>query len=418
MLIISRKVTGMIFFGVLFIAGVWIGYHYQTTRFKIGEHYFDMDPYAKINPEKRYQLEMWDYDWPESNYQSKVNLALVDFQKRYPNIKVTVKWLDWSNGEQLLKDALVKGAAPDVYCSAYDFPSFNYKFQIPVGPFLNESERKTYDLALTDICSINGVLGYIPRWVSLKLWLGNPVLLEKCGYSALKIQNEGLGWPDLNKIGNTLPEKTYILVGNPKSIFSEGKFFNFTSDVEKSKLIENILILKNINKTKKIPSDYNTNMIERFILGETAVICGIRPVLYKEIKKIMETRKINWSPLLMSYPLGVDGKGYQPIETGLISIYRNRRTKGNDHIVAAFKLGQFLSSDKNLNAFWQEKGLVSGYLGFGRTGRMNQHYQNILKRVKFGYLNTNDQQEYFDRLFKKMIDEKSTIEEIAELQKK
>lgn len=380
MIIIYRRVILAFFLGVLFMFGVLLSYHYQKTHVKMGNHYVRINPFAKINPQKDYYLELWDYDWPGYDYKHRLKQAIAVFQQTYPNIHVKVRLLDFIGGESILKMALEKRDGPDVYSSVYSVPSFNYRCQIPVGPFLNDEEKNCYYSPISRFSYTNEIFCSFPRWSALNIWLANPNLI---GDSIRNIQNEGWNWSDLKKISESLPNNTYVWSSEVEPL-SENGFLGSLKvnglNGGNNDLQHCLALLAELQKEKKI-SIGSGDMIGQFINGKTALIGGIRPVLYRKIRKLLINKKIMWSPVVLPYPRIIRDKEIQPVEISMISIYRNRRTKGEDHLAAAVKLGQFLSKSEHLNSFWEEVGLFPADKNYHSKSNEYQLYRNRIEKA-------------------------------------
>ncbi len=60
------------------------------------------------------EISLWTY--PIGNWSNSTMVAslLADFNKQYPHIRVSVKYLDYNTGDSLMEDAIAKGQAPDI----------------------------------------------------------------------------------------------------------------------------------------------------------------------------------------------------------------------------------------------------------------------------------------------------------------
>jgi maltose-binding protein MalE len=144
MIIVKRSTLIYLFLSFLFGLGFLTAFYIREPQVKFGDHYIKCNPKAMINFKKSYHLQLWDYNWPIKDsgiqYRAYLQQAIRDFQKTYPNIHIEIRLLDLINGPTQLEQALKKNNGPDVYCSAYMIPKFNFKRQIPVGFYLNKKE--------------------------------------------------------------------------------------------------------------------------------------------------------------------------------------------------------------------------------------------------------------------------------------
>ncbi len=365
MVIIKKRTLLYLLFIIFFTIGFILPWINRGPGVKLGENFIPCNPKAKINPNKLYHLRLWDYDWPipqgKASYRSYLLQVIKDFQRIYPNIKIEFKLLDL-NGPDELTQVLKKNEAPDIYCSAYTIPSFNFSKQIPVGPYLNKNEKDFYFTSIKKILTYHQTLCYFPRWIGPEFWVGNQPMIEASGLSISKIHTEGWTWDDLISISANLPNKRYLLTGNigPNGLLSQ-LIANAGQATRIANLNSTIDLIENLRNEKAIPIDFGYNMLNRFLNKDAMILAGLRPPIYKFLLNRIQSQKLEWQPVLLPIPSKIRGKGTVIIESGVISIYRNRFTKGNDHLTAAIKFGQYLSCYPNM-APWE-------YLGFCPTSK-------------------------------------------------
>lgn len=387
---------------ILFAMGFSGVYFYQHSRVKIGEHYLRLNPRATIDSDKEYHLVLWDYLLPTASgkkeYGEYLQRALAEFQKIYPNIKVKYEWLDPLEGAARLRQALVENKAPDVYCSYFDLPEFYYARQIPVGPFLNKEEMEQYNLKLRQLYSVGKVLCSFPHWISADIWLGNRTLLEQAGVNPEKIQANGWTWHDLGQLAVGMPEQQLLLVGNP--LRSEHLEYLKAMSVDEQQLAEQLEELRKLGGTKKIPADYDRNIIERFLSGRTLLLAGVRPTVYSNLQQRRHKAKsVEDSEIVLLPAPHFSGVGeLQLIKPGIINIYRNRSTKGDDHVAAAVKLGQFLSLYQN-NVPWAQWGLYVDGNGAEATTNDERFFAELLQRSKLKCVTGSGDHELVRQIF-------------------
>jgi hypothetical protein len=342
-----------VLFLFLFGLGFLVVLFSWEPRIKFGEHYIYCNPKAKINLKKQYHLHLWDYNWSISenglNYKAYLKQSIKEFQKIYPNIHVEITLLDFITGEAQLEQALKTNNAPDIYCSAYMIPAFNFKQQIPVGFYLKQSEKEKYLSNVLGMLNYQGVLCYFPRWVAPGLWIGNKKMMESAGLSIPKIQNNGWSWDDLAAMLKQISAGKYLLVGNigPNGLFAQLTANNGVESRGNYWTVRGMNIstdfLEMLIRQKGIPVDCDTNMIGRFLRGQAMFLVGVRPATYNLIINRLRNDKADWQPVLLPIPARIAGKESALVENGVIAIYRNKRIAGDDHLTAAMKFGQFLS---------------------------------------------------------------------------
>jgi hypothetical protein len=354
---------------ILFMVGFIFPHYLHRPRIKLGEHEIFCNPKTKINCKKKYNLSLWDYDWPlasdKHGYQKYLHSLIRDFQTIYPDIQVKLTLLDLLSGPDQLAQALKTNQAPDVYCSAYAIPPFDFQHQIPVGPFLNPREKGLDLPDFNKLVEVEGVQCDFPRWSALGIWIGNRDLLEKAGLSVSKIQKGGWTWEELISGLEKCPVGKRYLVGNPgyNGFFTQLMANNGTGD-DRSKnpwdgptLRTTLDLLDRLIAKRVIRPGFDNDMLGRFLNGGAPVLAGVRPILYRFLKEKLAGMKAGWEPVLLPAPHRLPAKEVLLTENGVICVYRNRKTAGDDHLAAAVKLGQFISNYPK-NEPWQEMMLI------------------------------------------------------------
>lgn len=348
MIIIGRRTLSVILVILFFFIGFISVRYLNRPRIRLGDHYLTINYRAKINSKKTYHLKLWDYKWPGAEddtwYQPIIERVIKDFEKENPNIRVELSLLDFKEGPKEFSKALASGAAPDVYCSAYDIPEFNYQWQIPAGIFLKPQELNEYYPKLRKLLTLENYLLTLPRWSVPGVWIGNRALMEKAGLSVEKIQKQGWSWQDLIEI----KERTKpICIGN----FSATGLFSQILAVDGSNQthsdISRVLDIFNlINGPLPQQSDYETNMFQLFLSGKVMFLGGVRPIIYDFIKQKATTTGVRWEPTLLPIPCDKPGKIILPVESGVIGIYRSKKSRGDDQLAAATRLAYYISVNR------------------------------------------------------------------------
>jgi len=356
MLLIRRATIGIVLLAILFLCGFWGAYHFQRSHLKMGEHRIRLNPAAGINSKKQYLLRLWEDEWPEEygkGYQKYLQGAISDFQKKYPNIKIEVSGLDLLDGPAALARALRDNVAPDLYCSVFRVPPFDYRRQIPVSPYLSGKEIEIYHPALRRIASVDGYLGYFPRWAGLNLWIANRFFLEKAGLRANQIRETGWSWEDMLTLAPVLTEKEFLLVGDPGAAGFGNYLFN--QGTLKNGFAENALLekLKRLKEAAPPPSGFATNMLGLFLSGRAAILAGAGPGLAGFIRNKAQNSAAAGAPVLLPPPRLSSNGERLPVDLGVIAVYRNKKGKGDDQLAAAVKFGQFLSVYRT-DFIWRE----------------------------------------------------------------
>lgn len=355
MLAIGRRALIVILLVIFFLTGFFSVRYFQRPRIRLGGHYLTVNYRAKINPKKNYLLRLWDYKWPGTDgdqwYEPYIAGTIKDFEKANPNIRVELSLLDFINGPQEFTKALASGAAPDVYCSAYDIPEFNYRWQIPAGLFLKPEELNEYYPNLRKLLTFENYLLTLPRWSAPAVWIGNRALMEKAGLSVEKIQKQGWSWQDLKKIIN---EAAPRCIGNFSACGLLTQLISQKSNPGPGSILN---ILETSNGPLPWKSDLEADMIHLFLSGKVPLIAGVRPIIYDFIRKKTTTSHTGWEPVLLPPPWKRPGKIILPVENGVIGIYRHQKTGGDDQLAAAARLAFFLSTNRRVIP-WQRLKVV------------------------------------------------------------
>lgn len=344
---------------LLFLVSFYCSYQYfkPLEKVKIRDREIRVNPRATINPDKDYSLQVWDYDLPlqSCNYRQYLERAIEGFRKRYPKIKVELRLLDLTTGPAELEAALQKGDPPDVYGSVFALPQYDYKYQVPVGPYLEGTKLDTLYLPqVLKLVSISGVLCYFPRSVRLNIWIGNRSLMEAAGLPITEIQRNGWTWAQLFAAKEKYPSGAYSMAGQVipyeimRQILPHGCF------VEREGGGPAWDWLETLKNTQRLPEDFNSNMLGRFLSGKVMLLAGVKPFLFKALRERLVREGAGWEAVALPPPGLAVAKQICPVEVGGFSIYRNpKRGRGSDRIAAAVQLGKYLSQYPN-TVPWEE----------------------------------------------------------------
>ncbi|NLW48090.1 MAG: extracellular solute-binding protein [Firmicutes bacterium] len=356
MMKLNRRRTLRVLIVVLFfVSGFFSVRYFHRPRIRLGEHYLFVNYRAKVNPKKNYHLQLWDYRWPgvdgDQWYEPFITELVKEFEKANPNIRVELSLLDFYDGPLEFSKALASGSVPDVYCSAYDIPEFNYRWQIPAGIFLKPEELNEYYPSLRKRLTSENYLLTLPRWSVPLIWVGNRTLLEKAGLSVEGIQKQGWVWGDYTKIKE---RAEYSCIGN---LSANGLL---TQIVSQKPSLSPSLILKTLdifNGPLPWKSDLEANMIHLFLSGKLPLIAGVRPTVYDFLRQKAAASHLGWEPVLLPPPSEQSRRIILPVENGVIGIYRHHKSGGDDQLAAAARLAFFLSVNRQTHP-WQRLKVV------------------------------------------------------------
>jgi hypothetical protein len=391
--LINRNNRIIALLGLLFGIGFYFSYLYlqlfQKSEIKGLE--LRVKPNVAVDPSRRYQITLWDYDWPLAgdNYRKYLQTQIAAFNQRYPNITVKLRLLDLLTGPAQLAAALRRGAPPDVYCSALTTPGFDFKYQVPVGPYLAPRVRKErYFPGIARLTELNGVQCYFPRWVRPELWVGNRRLLERAGLAIARIQAEGWNWEDVLKLRARIPAENYLAVGKviPEGILqkigSQGQI-NDTAGAEWA-------LLRKIRDSKGIPSDGGLQMIEYFCSGQAALLAGVKPIIWRYLRTRLARTGAAWEAVILPAPARSKAQTAPPLELGVISVYRRPRLGCWEQVAAAVKLGEHLSRCSGDRRPWVELMVIpAARIAAADWARRSGMGEKILKIMEPGLVGGN-----------------------------
>lgn len=134
-----------------------------------------IDPRAEIDPEKTYELTVWEHEvplpWDAGAHHKVLAEAVAEFEKAWPNVKVQLVMLPWHEDHEQMREALATGAPPDVYGMSLGVRKLSPEWQIPVGAFMNpQTKGDTLPAAMQSISDPDGLWAW-PRWVLPRQWV-------------------------------------------------------------------------------------------------------------------------------------------------------------------------------------------------------------------------------------------------------
>jgi hypothetical protein len=355
--LINQRILIIPFLAALFGVSFYFTCQYLQPfqKIKIKERELRIKPKVTVDPAKKYQITLWDYDWPlrNGNYRQYLQQQIQDFRRSYPNVTVQLRLLDILTGPEVLADALYKGQPPDVYCSALAIPEFNLKYQMPVEPYLQPKTREArYLPGIKRLTEIDGVQCYFPRWARPSIWVGNRRLLERAGRSTEQIQKRGWSWEEVLSLRAQLPAENYLLVGKviPEVVLQKIG----TSQGLTNRGGAEWGLLQKIRDAKGVAADGNLKMLEYFITGRAVILAGVTPLIWRNLKERLAHSGAAWEAVCLPTPNWRPGKPRQTVELGVISVYRRPRLGGDAQVAAAMKLGEYLSLCRGTDAPWTE----------------------------------------------------------------
>jgi multiple sugar transport system substrate-binding protein len=339
-----------------------------------------IDPTLQINPDKEYSITVWDYAFPGkvgefSDYNEFIKAVIAEFRKIYPNINISFRLFDADK----LQDSLHKEGPPDLLCAPYLLDPDENRLMFPIGLFLNESEKANYEVFPLEAVMIDNMIWALPRWISPTIWLGNAKLLGNAGVNLDGVLTKGWTWEEFYNILVVLEKKTshtstqeYGLIlpyyplwlfqdlilnnGFPTMLSTDGQFL-----WDEASVIDTASFLKQLQKTRgfcREPAPFYGRILHLMLTDKIAIMGRANLPLLKELAD--SSREL----LPLPIPHNSGKEWYIQADVFYVSLFRNKREKGDDHLKAAAEFGKFLTTGK--------AAALGGELGFLPASRLDQ----------------------------------------------
>ncbi len=366
---------------ILFIAVlIGVGFSFYSKLVMERPKRITIDPTLQIDPDKEYSITVWDYSFPGkvgefSNYSEFVAAIISEFRGIYPNINISFRLFD----ENELKDSLHKEEPPDLLCAPYILDPNENRLMFPIGLFLNEDEKANYEVFPLEAVRIDNMIWALPRWISPTLWLGNAKLLRNAGVDLEGVLTKGWTWEEFHNTLVELEKKTshtstqeYGLLlpyyplwlfqdlilnnGVPAMLSTDGQFLWDETSVR-----DTARFLKQLQETRgfcREPEPFYGKILHLMLTDKIAIMGRTNLPLLKELA--------NNSRELLPLPMPHNSVKEWRIQTDVfyVSLFKNKREKGDDHLKAAAEFGKFLTTGK--------AAALGGELGFLSASRLDQ----------------------------------------------
>lgn len=160
---------------IALIAGGAFVYYSTTNRLiQIGE--LRIDPKSQIDPNREYHLVVWEHDfplpWDKESHAEALQAAIDEFEKVYPNIRVDIERLEWSEGYARLRESLDQGDPPDVYGMPLGARRADTELQVPVSPYMSDESREDHLAQALRAVTFEDEIWSWPRWILPRVWVG------------------------------------------------------------------------------------------------------------------------------------------------------------------------------------------------------------------------------------------------------
>lgn len=192
------------------VMGGWNLYQWNARLIQIGDQ--RIDPLATIDPERRYDILVWEHDFyipgvDESLRRAALEAAAAELAELHPNITVRFEFLDAEVSLERLQEALEAGVGPDIAGLSGGAMLVDPSLQVPITPYI--APETTEDILPSVRLAIENqdYLWAWPRWIDIPVWLGQaqlmPGLEGRSSLSGSEWTGRGASWR--SQIGNHPP---------------------------------------------------------------------------------------------------------------------------------------------------------------------------------------------------------------------
>ena len=324
---------------------------------------FTIDPEIKINPNQVYEVTYWDYPLyfgKEKEYKSFLEEKIIEFERKYPNIKVNYKLLSPSKGRSQLKEQLDLGTPPDIYNAIWGTRLTGSKLQIPVNLLLEDQAIKQYcDLGIESFKNKKNIWG-LPQFLMPQVWVANKKNLEKTNLKVAKVQREGWNWREFNKVAREINdsgrEKCIIFnadneqllvqllaAANEDFIVAGENSFNYDLNLV-------FQLLKDLRTQKVFPRSEKKmakKMLPYFWQKKAGFIAPVNfwllDSLYQQQQRYPEVELT-----LLPIPTYSDINELTPVKVTGLLLFRQQEYQGDDHTKAVYKFAQFMNQKQSI----------------------------------------------------------------------
>ncbi|HHV62773.1 MAG TPA: extracellular solute-binding protein [Firmicutes bacterium] len=262
-------------------------------------------PLVPMDPNKRYELEVWETDWPvqatgKVPYREFLRKLIAEFRERRPNVSIECTFLPFhSDPGERLKSALDAASPPDIYIGPFNPRIMTSGLGVPLTVFFADEQRAAFEPAAITLTTRRGDIWAWPRWLELWGWAGNAKLLRKAGIEPGYIISNGWTWSEFIEIGRKLTQ------GNAFTK-PEWRIYGLTLDTTRTDAFEHLLLndgaaplnwtraqiaetaafLEVLGNEGILPPEPDTasgELLELFWEGRTAVIGPVGPALLRHL---------------------------------------------------------------------------------------------------------------------------------------
>lgn len=361
-------------------AGGWYAFQWNARLLKIGN--YRVDPLAKINPNRQYDIVVWEHDIfipgisPEARRMA-LEAAAAELSNLYPNITVQIDLISATDAGDRLLEALEAGVGPDVMGLTSGGILLDPLRQVPITPYMTDEGLADLVPSVAQAVRKDGHLWAWPRWVTLSVWLGHADRLGAIsGLPALNRSTVSAHADEWKRaVGNRPPVAynaldvdffTGIMVASTgQSLLSDSGELQWSEDDIKAgaqlvyQLVNEGLIGKDLESIAR-------NRLSAFWTGGASIIAPVGPaILHHALSRLGELTHDPDSdaPLagksqlaIMSPPLFTDQLHGITGSVASYAVFLREQHAGDDHTLAAMLVAQHLSRRAG---YWEAANLLA-----------------------------------------------------------
>lgn len=345
-------------------AGVMVFVLWLSGRFLPGRQ---LDPEVEIRPEKTYTIVLWDFDRPLPNgasYREELLCEIQAFNQQFPNIKADVKLFPWDQSEQVVAAIRSRQDIPDVlsYGPIEDL-NFGCDMLLPGRYFSKETFQEYVPLAVDGI-GVEQNPAVLPRHLAPQLYLVNNDLIQAAGVKLEKLQQRGLGWDDILKLGQKmaqLPGQPFVLASfdyQGLQVAVAPREISTTSSWPQKAAAVAAARLKQLQDQGFLPQNIDQedySGIRDFFSGQAALLAPAEPWLVRAVEDRCDRiergllQPTDGKPFKVSLvPPKLTSTCGLPARVEKVVVFRQHRA--DDEIRAAVELAKHLSQSGSLPA--------------------------------------------------------------------
>lgn len=336
---------------------LWVWWTGLSARFDAAG--LTIDPRARIDPERRYDLLVWEetipIPWASATHRDVLARAVAAFEERWPQARVLWHLLDPAEARNRLAAAVAAGRPPDVYGSRQGlvlFPSH----QIPAGPYVPGTEPGQPPLfapaARAGVTHGNQVWGW-PRGLWWQAWLADRELFARGGIDPQVLLSRGWTWEEFTEWASRLRgvvDHPLVLdttaVATLEHLILNGGAPAFPAPPDDAGWSPELVLrvagfLQDLVHQGALPKDAaaaSRTRLERLLTGRAAVVGPVNPYVVQSVLRREPDRY-----RLVPIPHHGAAPEAAPMETSAYFVFRQDPYQGDDHTRLSMELAHWLA---------------------------------------------------------------------------